>query len=243
MKRAFVFSEGNTNKFWSIHYGGTDFAVNFGKAGTPGKYQIKEFDTEEECTKQAEKLIKQKLKKGYTEVGDFDYKARLYFDDEEFEIHPKTSHPSFVEACTDPLYYDCTDEEAPFGSDEGADALYELQRAVRKNKNLDFADFARHIIEDLWEMDYIPAEDLEANGLKALLDTNEMDVMQTDMVTYAVAFGQIKITGTIDEELRKAAVASLKRFNQSAKILGWGDSSVNRETMMEDLERFGHMYM
>ena len=33
------------------------FAVNYGKFDSIGKFEIKDFDTEEECLKQAEKLI------------------------------------------------------------------------------------------------------------------------------------------------------------------------------------------
>ena len=54
-----------------------------------------------------------------------------YFDDEEIGTDRKTSHPNFVEAFNDNFYYDCTDEEAPFGNDNGADTLYELEDYYR----------------------------------------------------------------------------------------------------------------
>ena len=43
------------------------FAVNYGKYGSIGKFELKEFDTEEDCQKEAEKLIRSKIKKGYVE--------------------------------------------------------------------------------------------------------------------------------------------------------------------------------
>ena len=36
------------------------------------------------------------------------------------------------------IYYDCGDEEAPFGSDEGHDAFSELEESVRKEKENKF---------------------------------------------------------------------------------------------------------
>ena len=44
-------------------------AVNYGKFDSIGKFEIKDFDTEEECLKQAEKLIHSKKKKGYVAVS------------------------------------------------------------------------------------------------------------------------------------------------------------------------------
>lgn len=55
MKRAFIYKDEKSHKFWWIDYSGCDFAVNYGKFGSIGKFEIKEFDTEEECLKQAKK--------------------------------------------------------------------------------------------------------------------------------------------------------------------------------------------
>lgn len=57
MKRAFIYKDEKSHKFWWIDYSGCDFAVNYGKFDSIGKFEIKDFDTEEECLKQAEKLI------------------------------------------------------------------------------------------------------------------------------------------------------------------------------------------
>ena len=67
MKRAFIYKDEKSHKFWCIDYSGYDFSVNYGKSGSIGKFEIKEFETEEECLKQAEKLIRSKEKKGYVE--------------------------------------------------------------------------------------------------------------------------------------------------------------------------------
>ncbi len=63
MKRAFIYKDEKSHKFWWIDYSGCDFAVNYGKFDSIGKFEIKDFDTEEECLKQAEKLIHSKKKK------------------------------------------------------------------------------------------------------------------------------------------------------------------------------------
>lgn len=241
MKKAFISKSEKSNKFWTINYSGCDFSVNYGKVGTFGKFQIKEFDTEEKCNKEAEKLISQKLKKGYEPYPKFDFNAQLYFDDIEIGVHEKTSHPIFVEHFKDELYYSCGDEEAPFGSDEGHDTLAELMECIRKSKTIDFTRFPKKIIEETWDMKYFPPEEnMDSTTLKKLLAAdkdNEMLIFQSDQVTMAVAFGQIKITGKISQELKKAALLSLKRIGMIAEITDYGESEILEE-MISDLESF-----
>lgn len=43
MKRVFVFQDFKSQKFWSIDVRGTDVVVNYGKLGTDGQTQVKNF--------------------------------------------------------------------------------------------------------------------------------------------------------------------------------------------------------
>ena len=70
MKRRFVYQDAKSDKFWDIEFEGTTQTVVYGKTGTTGREVVKEFATAEECTKESEKLIAQKLKKGYTELAE-----------------------------------------------------------------------------------------------------------------------------------------------------------------------------
>ena len=66
----FQFSDGSSNKFWKIRLDGTSFTVNFGRIGTAGQVQTKEFKSEAEAEKEYNKLVAEKLKKGYERVGE-----------------------------------------------------------------------------------------------------------------------------------------------------------------------------
>jgi predicted DNA-binding WGR domain protein len=68
-KREFQFQEGSSDKFWAIDLQGKSFTVEFGRTGTVGQTQTKDFASEAEAQKACEKLITEKLKKGYEEVG------------------------------------------------------------------------------------------------------------------------------------------------------------------------------
>lgn len=67
-KRRFEFSEGSSNKFWEISVAGSDVTVRFGRIGTNGQAQTKKLPDAAAATKHADKLIAEKLGKGYTEV-------------------------------------------------------------------------------------------------------------------------------------------------------------------------------
>lgn len=70
MKHYLTFSEGTSNKFWQIETEGNSFTVTYGKIGTSGQIQTKTFDSEEKCLKEAQKLLSEKLKKGYQNSGE-----------------------------------------------------------------------------------------------------------------------------------------------------------------------------
>ncbi len=68
-KREFHCTEGGSQKFWAIEVQGKSFTVQFGRLGTAGQEQKKTFKSEVEAQKAADKLIAEKTKKGYAEMG------------------------------------------------------------------------------------------------------------------------------------------------------------------------------
>ena len=66
--RSFTFSEGTSNKFWNIDLQGKQFTVTFGKIGTNGQTQVKAFADDAAAKKEHDKLVAEKVKKGYTEA-------------------------------------------------------------------------------------------------------------------------------------------------------------------------------
>jgi DNA ligase-1 len=64
-KRRFEFVQGTSNKFWEISVQGTDVSVVYGRIGTAGQTNSKQFPTTNDAVKYAEKLIREKTAKGY----------------------------------------------------------------------------------------------------------------------------------------------------------------------------------
>jgi predicted DNA-binding WGR domain protein len=65
--REFQLVEGKSAKFWAIEVVGSRYTVRFGRIGTAGQTQTKELNFPAEARRAAQKLIAEKLAKGYTE--------------------------------------------------------------------------------------------------------------------------------------------------------------------------------
>jgi len=70
MRRVFINQIGDSNKFWSIEQTENSYKITWGKIGTEGRTKDKKFSTVDECSQEAEKLIKEKINKDYQEVAD-----------------------------------------------------------------------------------------------------------------------------------------------------------------------------
>lgn len=66
--RRFEFIDEKSAKFWEVDVTAESVEVKFGKIGTNGQTQVKDFETSDEALKHAEKLVHEKLKNGYQEV-------------------------------------------------------------------------------------------------------------------------------------------------------------------------------
>jgi uncharacterized protein (TIGR02996 family) len=67
--RRFEFRDAKSAKFWSIDLQGKRFTVCFGKIGTTGQTQSKDFADAAKANNEHDKLVAEKVKKGYVEVG------------------------------------------------------------------------------------------------------------------------------------------------------------------------------
>ena len=65
----YEFNDGKSHKFWEIERSGTTFTVRYGRVGTDGQTNTKVFDSEEDAQKEADKMVRSKVKKGYQEVA------------------------------------------------------------------------------------------------------------------------------------------------------------------------------
>lgn len=65
--RYFEFVDGKSSKFWEVQLEGSSFTTRYGKIGTDGQTSLKEYDGDDKARKEYEKLVNEKVKKGYVE--------------------------------------------------------------------------------------------------------------------------------------------------------------------------------
>jgi predicted DNA-binding WGR domain protein len=65
----YEFSEGTSNKFWDIQLAGASFTTTWGKIGTAGQTTTKSFPSDDKARLEHDKLVAEKVKKGYVLVG------------------------------------------------------------------------------------------------------------------------------------------------------------------------------
>jgi predicted DNA-binding WGR domain protein len=77
------FEEGTSSKFWRARVEAKTLYVNYGKIGSNGQTQVKEFSDAATAKRELDKLVSEKRKKGYQEAGGGGGSAGAGDDDDE----------------------------------------------------------------------------------------------------------------------------------------------------------------
>ena len=67
LKRHFECTEKGSSKFWEVAVTDNNQTVRFGRIGSSGQTMTKSFPTPEACGRDTERMIQEKLRKGYLE--------------------------------------------------------------------------------------------------------------------------------------------------------------------------------
>ena len=65
--RSLQYTQGASNKFWNIERKGSELTVHFGRIGTAGQTKTTDLPTVAAAEKQYDKLVREKLGKGYVD--------------------------------------------------------------------------------------------------------------------------------------------------------------------------------
>jgi uncharacterized protein YfeS len=117
-----------------------------------------------------------------------------------------------VRVCEDELFYDCTDDFGPFGGDDGADALTRLEDWYRQGANGTLRSFIGGMLEE-WGMAIPDLTATDRDTVEHWLEDGELEtaLRAADNLVIAVAFGEAKITGKLDDAVAVFAMAALDR--------------------------------
>jgi len=65
--RSLHFEQGASRKFWRAALRGSELTVSYGRIGSTGQSLLRQFETPERAMREMEKLVDEKLRKGYVE--------------------------------------------------------------------------------------------------------------------------------------------------------------------------------
>jgi len=129
---------------------------------------------------------------------------------------PDTAHARARELMVEPLFWDCVDETAPFGSDEGSDAFYEWRNWREENPNAPLTQCFNWIFDgqlDAYNDALASDAQIEtdaANPDDALLG-DQYDMYTLDTTIIATGLGQLMDEGTIDPDAKPFMHVAIKR--------------------------------
>jgi uncharacterized protein YfeS len=129
---------------------------------------------------------------------------------------PELANPRARELMVEPFFWDCVDERAPFGSDEGSDAYYDWRIWRADNPSQSLTDCISWILDGnlsgynelLYADDQVEHE--LANPEEAFL-SELYDMFTLDTTIIATALGQLMDEGRIDEEAKPYVRVAIRR--------------------------------
>lgn len=140
---------------------------------------------------------------------------KLYFTDKDDDGSIlENYHPNFVKSLTAPFYYDFTDEFSPFGNDEGSDQLHNLEDWYRDHHGESNVLRWLHKTINAFGfkiMSEAGSKIVDAEILDQFQDVDPDFLNCMDNTIIATAFGQYKISGLLDGELKELALIALER--------------------------------
>ena len=157
---------------------------------------------------------------------------------EEDEDHdpwnePSHRHPRAQKLASDEWFWDCVDELAPFGSDEGADAYLEFRSWRKKHPSADLIECMAWILDGKVDEYVNSAGDVtsaEAADESARSFGYE-DAFTLDATIIATALGQLVDEGRIDVSAKPCAFAAISRQSHPFILAQHSSDAVSKERL------------
>lgn len=152
------------------------------------------------------------------------------FDDEDEELgelSPENSHPNAAAILTEEFYWDCGDDNSPFGNDTGADTLEHFREWREEHPAENPIEFLDQLLDE-WDV-------TDAAEAQKLRKKDEFSFSLRDEAIIALAFGQLLLEGKVDAEPKRRALLAIERQSLPTIVKFW------KEFAEERTERLGKM--
>ncbi|MDO1451960.1 hypothetical protein Q0590_37170 [Rhodocytophaga aerolata] len=164
-------------------------------------------------------------------------------EDKPYGIDKDFAHPKAVELIPEEFFWDCVDEAAPFGSDEGDTALGEYRDWRQNNPNQSLLECLIWVIEDVGEMDFqkYNSKMLNRKKIAAQIDDDDFDDQQfiytLDLSVITTGFGQLVDEGTIDAEAIPVVELAIDRQLIWSELVEWEEYHTNLKVLKDKLQK------
>lgn len=145
------------------------------------------------------------------------------------DFYGETPSPKAIAIADYEFFWDCVDQLAPFGSDEGYMAFVELCDWREDNPNAPLIECFNWILNS-WDLnldDYNEEILEDSNITKIIKDMSfDEDLIMLDVTIIATGFGQLILEGKIDAEVKNIVqLAVLRQMNHLVldKFLGYNE--------------------
>lgn len=152
-------------------------------------------------------MVIDKLKEGYNYLNISD------------DFYGEIPHERAIKIANYEFFWDCLDELAPFGSDEGYMAFAELCDWLNENPDLSIINCFQWILS-CWDMkleDFDESIIENHNIIKIIQDFDfDEELMMLDITLISTGFGQLILEGTIEENVKNIIhLAILRQMNSN----------------------------
>ncbi|HPH32302.1 MAG TPA: hypothetical protein PLB49_10640 [Chitinophagaceae bacterium] len=138
-------------------------------------------------------------------------------EEEKYGIDIDNAHQKAIELIPEDFFWDCIDELAPFGSDEGDTALAEFRDWRKENPTIPTLECLKWVIESVGEIDFADynSEILSRAKIKSQLEDEDFDDQQyiytLDISVIATGFAQLVDEGIIEVENKEVIQLAIDR--------------------------------
>lgn len=136
------------------------------------------------------------------------------------------AHPNAKRLMNEHFFWSPIDETAPFGNDDGADAYADYTAWRKTHKKGHSIDFLQEEVAG-WGYPAFDLRETDFDKLQPYLKQNSLGnrcMYGTDAAVIAVAFGQLYLEGTIDNDFKELARLSIKRELIPEILDSWGET-------------------
>jgi len=138
--------------------------------------------------------------------------------EDRYGINKDYAHPNAIKLVPEEFFWDCVDELAPFGSDEGDMALAEYRDWRKLNPNTPILECMKWSIEGVGEIPYENYNEslLSKEVIKEHIYNQEYNdhyyIYTLDATVIGTGFGQLVDEGKIDEDIKPTISIALTRL-------------------------------